>query len=299
MDWVIVEVVIGLSFLFFLLSVVASAVNEAIAGTLKLRASTLDKGVANLLTGSTRPPDGDAEIVRQLYANPLINGYGKDKDKPSYLSSRSFRDALFDVTELLAATSEPTDDPLRANAIRTEVEAKIGAIPNESLKSSLTTIWLSAHRDATEFRAGIERWFDRGMERVSGWYKRRAQIILFIVGLTLAAVTNASAVTAADRLWKDDGLRDGLIAQVENQREVTSGTDALDRLEELRFPIGWEESNRPEGADGWTLAVLGWLLTGFAVTLGAPFWFDLLGKASNLRAAGPKPDTALAPPSSK
>ena len=32
MDWPIVEVVIGLSFLFFLLSVVASAVNEAIAG---------------------------------------------------------------------------------------------------------------------------------------------------------------------------------------------------------------------------------------------------------------------------
>jgi hypothetical protein len=163
----------------------------------------------------------------------------------------------------------------------------------------LTTIWLSADRDATEFRAGVERWFDRGMERVSGWYKRRSQIIVFAVGLVVIVAINASALTAANRLWKDDAFRQGLVAQVEHQQEATSGTEALDRLEELQFPVGWERSNRPQGADGWALAALGWLLTGIAVTFGAPFWFDVLGKVSNLRAAGVKPDTVLPPASSK
>jgi hypothetical protein len=299
MDWTIVEVVIGLSFLFFLLSIVASAVNEFIAGIFKLRAKTLEKGITNLLTGSTSPPGGDLGIVGQLYSHALVNGYGKDKDKPSYLSSRSFRNALLDVTGLLEATSAPTDDPLQAEAIRREIQDAIDAIPLESLKDSLTTIWLSVHRDATEFRAGVERWFDRGMERVSGWYKRRAQIIVFIVGLAVAVAINGSALTAADRLWKDDGFRKGLVAQVERQQEATSGTQALDRLEELRFPIGWEESNRPQDAGGWALALLGWLLTGFAVTFGAPFWFDVLGKVSNLRAAGVKPDSVLTPAPAK
>jgi hypothetical protein len=48
MDWPIVEVVIGLAFLFFLLSVIASAVNEAIAAVMKFRAKTLEKGIKNL-----------------------------------------------------------------------------------------------------------------------------------------------------------------------------------------------------------------------------------------------------------
>ena len=37
------------------------------------------------------------------------------------------------------------------------------------------------------------------------------------------------------------------------------------------------------------LQVVGWLLTGAALTLGAPFWFDLLNKFVNLRGAGVKP----------
>ena len=91
------------------------------------------------------------------------------------------------------------------------------------------------------------------MERVSGWYKRRAQIILFVIGVALAILLNASAITAADRLWKDDGLRKGLVAQVEHQQEETTGTDALDSLENLNFPIGWEEVNSPDTGGDWLL----------------------------------------------
>lgn len=293
MDWPIVEVVIGLAFLFFLLSVIASALNEAIAGMWRLRARDLEKGISNLITGSTSPSESGKALVEKLYASTLINGYGKDKHKPSYISSRSFRNAVLGLTGLLEATSKPSDDPLQVEAIRTEVQQKIEAISDENLKRALTAIWLSAYRDATEFRAGVERWFDRGMERVSGWYKRRAQVILFVIGVALAGLLNASAITAADRLWKDDGFRKGLVAQVEHQQEATTGADALDRLEDLDFPIGWEEVNSPDSVEGWLLSLFGWLLTGVAVTLGAPFWFDVLGKVSNLRASGVKPDSVL------
>jgi hypothetical protein len=36
--------------------------------------------------------------------------------------------------------------------------------------------------------------------------------------------------------------------------------------------------------------LLGWLLTALAISLGAPFWFDLLKKVINIRGAGGKPD---------
>jgi hypothetical protein len=212
------------------------------------------------------------------------------------MASRSFRNALLDVTGLLEATSEKTDptaDPLRAAEIKATVDAKLNAIPNEQLREKLTIIWNSCHQDATEFRAGVERWFDRGMERVSGWYKRRTQVTVFVLGLVAAVALNASALTAADELWRNDGVRDGLVAQVENQDDTATGAAALERLEELEFPVGWHEDIRPDGAGGWVVAIVGWLLTGFAVTFGAPFWFDVLGRFANLRAAGKKPADVL------
>jgi hypothetical protein len=292
-DWTIVEVVIGLSFLFFLLSVVTSAVNEAVAGILKLRAKTLENGIINLITGSTRPAHG--EIATQIYSHALIQGYRKDGSKPSYLASHSFRNALLDVTDLLELTSDPPTDSVQLQNVQQQVETAIGQIPDEHLRQTLMAIWHSVHHDVAEFRGGVDRWFDTGMERVSGWYKRRTQVILFGLGLVTAVVVNANTLTAADRLWKADGVREGLVAQVEHQADDTDGVDALNELESLQFPVGWEQSNRPNGVDGWTVAFAGWLLTGFAITLGAPFWFDVLGKVSNLRAAGRRPDSALPP----
>jgi hypothetical protein len=292
-DWTIVEVVIGLSFLFFLLSVVTSAENEAVAGIFKLRAKTLEKGIINLITGSTHPPHG--AIASQIYDHALIQGYSKDGSKPSYLASHSFRNALLDVTDLLEITSDPPEDPVQLQNIQQQVEAAIGQIPNEHLRQTLLAIWHSVDHDVVEFRSGIDRWFDTGMERVSGWYKRRAQVILFGLGLVTAVVVNANTLTAADRLWKADGVREGLVAQVAHQQDDTDGVDALDELQSLQFPVGWEQSNRPNGVDGWSVAFAGWLLTGFAITLGAPFWFDVLGKVSNLRAAGRRPDSSLPP----
>ncbi len=175
MDWVILDVVIGLSFLFFLLSIIAAAINEAIAGIFRMRARMLERGIINLINGTPKPTDAaDLEVVQQIYAHSLVNGYSQGKSKPSLprLDARSATRS-FDVTDLLAATSEPSDDPLHAEAVKARVDETLSNIPNEKLKTTLTAIWNSCHHDATEFRAGVERWFDRGMERVTGWYKRR------------------------------------------------------------------------------------------------------------------------------
>jgi hypothetical protein len=60
---------------------------------------------------------------------------------------------------------------------------------------------------------------------------------------------------------------------------------AQERLEALRYPVGWEAGTswKPwNPAFPWT-AIPGWLITAFALTLGAPFWFDLLNKIMVIR----------------
>jgi hypothetical protein len=46
----------------------------------------------------------------------------------------------------------------------------------------------------------------------------------------------------------------------------------------------------PRQRGSWE-TVFGWLITALAISLGAPFWFDLLNKLVKLRAAGPRPAT--------
>jgi hypothetical protein len=294
-DTVIVELVIGLAFLFFVLSIVASAVGEAISGALNLRGTTLHRGIANLLTGAPpnrggppddatpddeAPPTSDAEIFWRVTNHPLVHSYA-GRRRPSYLSSSSFRSALLDATRVLDAG---------------DLRAGIDRLPADShVRRTLTAVARSVSYDDQRFRVAVEEWYDRSMERVSGWYKRNTQVILFFVGVVLAVATNANAGQAAVRLWTDDGVRDALVAEAHDAQRDTGVQGALRQLQTLDFPIGWEARNRPDvTAPGVAAAVGGWILTGIAITFGAPFWFDVLNRVSNLRAAGRRPASTIA-----
>jgi hypothetical protein len=63
-------------------------------------------------------------------------------------------------------------------------------------------------------------------------------------------------------------------------------------LDALRLPIGWTKAplirhdshGKILSTDGeWLEAIAGWLVTAFAASLGAPFWFDLLNKIMVIR----------------
>jgi hypothetical protein len=71
-------------------------------------------------------------------------------------------------------------------------------------------------------------------------------------------------------------------------------------LGDISLPIGWDSrkvadrqryDNRQPATPwevAWVLARtgLGWLITGVAVAMGAPFWFDLLGKIMRVKNTG-------------
>jgi hypothetical protein len=66
---------------------------------------------------------------------------------------------------------------------------------------------------------------------------------------------------------------------------LEEATKCVTSLRALSLPIGWGKDNRPTGW-GWASKPFGIIVTGFALMLGAPFWFDTLSKLSRLRATG-------------
>ena len=65
---------------------------------------------------------------------------------------------------------------------------------------------------ATQLRDRLAGWFDEGMTRVSGWYKRRATLIIFAIAALVTVGANASSIHIAEELWRNAALRDAVAA---------------------------------------------------------------------------------------
>ncbi len=75
--------------------------------------------------------------------------------------------------------------------------------------------------------------------------------------------------------------------------QIESIQAGLGQISGLQLPLGWDEDQRPHT---YPVAILGWILTAIALSLGAPFWFDLLNKVTALRGGGTQETTPTQSP---
>jgi hypothetical protein len=200
---------------------------------------------------------------------------------------RPFRD-------LLARLERAPEAPLA------QVAAAVEQLP-DALRKPLAVFVRDATGDLERFRGNLERWFDDAMDRVSGFYKRKVQLALLAYAILVTAALNIDSVAFATRLWTDDLVRSAAVAAAERQQQQGQDPSATRLLEEVRgldLPLGWSAADPlrdpPSGLAGWLLKLLGLAVTVLALTLGAPFWFDLLSRVARLRSTGPPPPPASA-----
>ena len=330
MNLAVLEVAIGLAFVYLLLAILASSLYEALSAALNLRGKTLWEGIDALLRGGDPLADSEGvQVAAALRKHPLVAGTMADgfgargllrwirgrpptdaagqARLPSYLAGPTFAIALMDTLRQRHG----------GRFLFADAASLVAALPSGSgLRRSLDVLVEQAQGDADALRRGIEQWFDASMERVSGWYKRRSQVVLTVIGLMLAVSINVDSIVLAQRLWTEPILRAALAQQAEqyvkanagqfksgNGEAVSAGqrkdaSDALQALSATKLPIGWPTSRAPSCADLLLLA-LGWIITGIAAGLGAPFWFDALSKLVSLRASGAVPPKAGDAPGAK
>lgn len=109
-------------------------------------------------------------------------------------------------------------------------------------------------------RRNVENWFDSGMERLSGWYKRRAQTLAFIIGLSVATVMNVDSLQLVSQLWRDPVVRESLANQatafLEQNKDGLQTPDAQQlaqlqaQISQLNIPLGWVGSALPTDSSG-------------------------------------------------
>jgi hypothetical protein len=310
------EVAIGMAFIYLLLSLFCTAFNEAIAGILGSRAKNLEKGIQSLFTDGLKSKGGDDGkgglspaitlteaiydhgLVQSLYRSTasekptgLLSRFGTHL--PSYIPSRTFASALLDV--LFPQTTATISG--QANNLAGML-AELDKLPDSKAKQAICTIVKQAGGNMAATRQALESWFDDGMDRAAGWYKRRTQLVLFVIGLTIAVGLNVDSIAIGRTLWINPALRSYSVAAAEQYARTQvalnpRAADDLSTLQSLSLPLGWKSEKYPwmEGPldsqrfSSLSLFVVlaGWFLTAIAMTLGAPFWFDLLNQFMVIR----------------
>lgn len=298
----ILTVVLGVIFVLLMLSLLATTVMEFIASFLRLRGKNLKKALQNMLVGDSKAGQEVDQVFQSFINNPLFkqlsHRYGrKSTDPPSYVGAESFRTILFDVILGDGETSEE------------KLAAKIEELENEDLKKVLKQMLREADHKIDVFKTKVDGWYNSIMDRASGWYKRTTHNVLILVGLGMAVVLNADTLALYEHLEKDPAT----LSQLVNAAESISKNESVDSLvrtdlefaeavqqlkgykdqvDEMASPLGmgWKNADLMNAsAYDWLTKVLGWIITALAISLGAPFWFDILKKIVSIRTSGSKP----------
>lgn len=206
------------------------------------------------------------------------------------------------------------------------VEKAVGTLPDGHTKESLLVLIDKTRHEAAlvagqvqnvehameRLRQNLEDWYDDAMDRIGGWYKRWTQKISLAVALAAVLIVNADTLMMVRRFSQDNALRASIVTVAESSVRSGDPSDPevrralLAEAEKASLPLGWsapqtesdpavraaiERALRPPLDDwqGWISKVVGLLISWFAVSLGAPFWFDTLSKFVNLRGAGTPP----------
>ncbi|MFY7937196.1 MAG: hypothetical protein ACOVOQ_07460 [Flavobacterium sp.] len=295
LDSIALNIVISLVFIYTLYSLLVTTLNEMIASFFNLRAKTLEKGIKRMLTDQS---DKNNSIMNQFYQQPLIKNLGeKNNKKPSYISSKSFSKALVYLCNDLSGDIAESQQQLLAGI------QKIKEV-NPQTGKYLETLYNEADGKLEEFQKAAEDWFNETMDRTTGWYKKQTQkitlLVAFIVALsfnvdTIGIVKNLSVnpklatevVEMADKYAKatknnsveprkeaDELIRTSL----ENAQKLVAKNSDIQNANAI-LGLGWKDIKREE----ILISILGCFLTALAISLGAPFWFDLLNKLMQLR----------------
>ena len=320
------DLAIGMSFIYLLMALVCSTLNESIAGVVNSRGKTLEKGIVAMLH--------DPTLKSKFYEHPLIQGVQDiNKRLPSYISSNKFALALMDILTGPAAANDP-------EALRKGVDA----LENSAAKTALTAVLQNPQYKTDQER--LEAWYEQSMNRVTGWYKRTSQIRVYVLAAVVTLLMNADSLKMLEKLWSNPTLSAVVVEDAKaraakpkpdtagqvispsggdaqpgpekpkpdatGQAPATSDNDVITNGEKqlLGQISGWNgdwitdwPGHATGGTGAWVVYLLtkrlgGWVITILAISLGAPFWFDTLSRFVNIRSSGKPPASAKPPDSS-
>jgi hypothetical protein len=255
--------------------------------------------------------------------------YEESPDKKSMIKKERFTQPALERAALLAqgerlAGKDPATVSL-ADRFRLGAESlQYSDLKKLVLSFIANTTKKDGVENIEELKTQIQNWYNAYMDRVTGWYKRKVRKNIFLAAAIVTLFFNLNFITLSKTIHADTKLRKTLVAIADSvskeekpisalQERIKKDSAALgdinpDALVGVELPIGWKISVTDAGTEGRTWLgrifrfigyffenhfnfknITGWLIFILCLSLGAPFWFDVMKKLVNIRNAGISP----------
>jgi len=262
------DIIIALIFIYALFASLVSGINEIIVQIISMRGRILFEGIAMMLGELPRDTGPrisrwyrhakrqlgfletrHAERTNALYLHPLIDTLSPpDSSRPSYISPQTFSSALVQIM-----SADGTIDSLKKS-----LEDR-----SKPLNRLLGPMLDEADNDLQKFKQSVENHYNAVMDRVGGWYKRRMQFMMFIVGFLLAIGLNVDSIYIIQQFQKNPAQVQELVQvaadystkEEKADSEKTEQQAFADKVRQLNIdindfknlglPIGWYISKEP------------------------------------------------------
>lgn len=246
---VVLDVFIGLVFIFLLYSLLATVLLEIIGQWFSLRARMLRKAIRRMLEDDSaagvktnnaftafwitgwenllrffKPSRENETLLNAFYKHPTIRFLGESRlnNSPGYLKASNFSQTII---QLLRGTSydgiSTNESTLISNTLQNSGTNDI-QISKETL-AHLKMLFADSRGDSSLFKRKLEEWFEETMERCTGWFKKQNQTILFFIGFGIACSFNVDTIAISRILIKDRNIRENLVKFAASKQETYGG----------------------------------------------------------------------------
>lgn len=315
--WKSIDILIGVSVVMLAVSMSVTLITHIVTTLANSRGRHLLRGLTDILQQlDPALRKGIAETIsRQALTHPLVSDVSRRlgtvihreeftkilldfaADNGPQKLEEDARDALVGAMQNNGLKDpKATLENIRALAVKLEQS-------NPELANAARLNLAILHEAGSQFVAKINGWFDQTIDRVSSRFTASTRIITCTVALLMAFAVQLDTIALLNRLWTDPSLRQELVKEARAMETTPpndkpqSQTDAVGKVDAALGTTGlisrpkWEwykasSAIRYPVWPGFTFQkLLGVLLSAALLSLGAPFWYNVLKTSLRLRSS--------------
>ena len=299
----VLSLAIGMITVYLVLALSVTAFNEAIAALLSSRGKWLRRGVASLFSNQARD-HGNMAIACKVYDSPYIAYLQRgSRFLPSYLPAWNLLQGMLEAASTTRNRALSTLDDLR--------EAARDLPEGSPIRVGLDNLLDAGDTTVEDFQKRYEAWFATFEAQVMAWYRQKTQLVIGGLSVVVVLSMNVDTLQLVDQLATDPKVRETLAEQgsqlarqpglgaadatlpAASQPALQAAVETVQQrsasLNASGLKLGWTERAWRSTWQSPLSAIeklVGLLLSAFAVSMGAPFWFDLLKNLVSIRSVG-------------
>lgn len=287
----ILEVAISLVVIYFLMSTLVSFINEIIALLFSFRGELLYKAIKELLD--------ESGLHEELYASANIHKLRifdflkKFNYKPASIPAENFSDAFLEKV---------LNSPSSVNELKQNIEGLKNNFLHKLMLQKYNEL-IAKGISIESFRESIKSWYDNYMNVISEVYKLKMKVVSFLVSVILCLSMNIDTLELTKFFWENKSSREQLnnfandltanYAKVDTinldkkqqlQANIKNSKMIIADINQFNLPIYWNNydiwKSTNDDSCNYVVRILikifGIMITACCLTLGAPFWFQLM-----------------------